>query len=71
MVAGIVGYSEDSFGDLLVMHECPKCGTKWYTHLSHESDPELNKMLWEDMLCNAEDYGVSNPYLLIKKVEVK
>lgn len=68
---GIVGYSENSYGDLLVLHECPKCGTKWYTHLSHESDLEINKILWADMLLNAEDYGVANPDLLIKKEEVK
>ena len=70
-VKGIVGYSEDSFGDILVMHECPTCGTKWYNHLSHAADEELNRAMLEDQLISAESYGVGNSALLVKKEEVK
>jgi hypothetical protein len=69
-VKGIVGYSEDSFGDILVMHECPTCGTKWYNHLSHGASEELNRAMLEDQLISAESYGVGNSALLIKKEEV-
>lgn len=68
---GIIGYSEDSFGDYIILHECPKCGTKWYNHLSHETDPELNRIMFEDMMFMAEEYGVGNPELLVKKEQVK
>lgn len=67
---GIVGYSEDSHGEIIVMHECPTCGTKWYNHLSHEPDEELNRAMLEDLLISAENYGVGNSELLIKKEEV-
>lgn len=69
-VKGIVGYSEDSYGEILVMHECPTCGTKWYNHLSHEASEELNRAMLEDQLISAESYGVGNSELLIKKEEV-
>lgn len=68
---GIVGYSEDSYGDLLILHECPRCGTKWYNHVSHESDSELNRFMLLEMLLKSDDYRVANPNLLIKKEEVK
>lgn len=68
---GIVGYSEDSYGDLIILHECPKCGTKWYNHLSHESDTELNRFMLLEMLIDSDNYRVANPNLLIKKEEVK
>jgi hypothetical protein len=29
---GIVGYSTDSNGRILLLHECPKCGKKWRCH---------------------------------------
>lgn len=69
-VRGIVGYSEDSSGEILVLHECPTCRTKWYNHLSHESDENLNRTMLEEQLINAENYGVGNSELLIKKEEV-
>lgn len=67
---GIVGYSEDSNGDYLILHECPDCGCKWYSHLTHDSNPEINKMMLESMFFKAEEYGVGNPDLLIDKERV-
>ena len=63
---GIVGYSEDNQGDIVVLHECPVCGTKWYNHLSHELDDDFNQSMLERQLANAEKYGVGNSELLIE-----
>jgi hypothetical protein len=31
---GIVGISEDKYGRLMLLHECPRCGKKWKSHIT-------------------------------------
>lgn len=69
---GIVGWSEDNEGGLLLLRECPKCGKKWYSHTaSDETSMEDFKQGAERILLDSYDYHVMNENLLVKKEEIK
>ena len=69
---GIVGWSEDNEGSLLLLRECPKCGKKWYSHTaSDETSMEDFKRGAERILLDSYDYNVMNENLLVKKEEIK